>query len=233
MRAPRCCLSFPSMAIALIRGRRHRWRPGTMSSLMLKQKWNNLARSQVLDLGRVEMLAKCLFALGSTLPSHNNIRGLSVGRVKTNIEQSGQTNKSTVYLATCEPAGEEMAIRWHRVLRDSVWWTKWMKTTETLDLLPPRILYRPFIRITNELYFHGQCRHLWLDEHRVWCWWGCICQNKPDSYICHTQTEWHLWHLCLELINVGQHLAETVTKFRFKLLFFCSTLQTHPEKVST
>lgn len=131
------------------------------------------------------MPSKCLFALGSTLPSHNNIRGLSVGRVKTNIEQSGQTNKSTVYLATCEPAGEAMAIRWHRVLRDSVGWTKWMKTTEAPDLLPHRKLNKPFIRITNELYCHRKSRHLWLDEHCVWCWWGCICQNKPDTSATH------------------------------------------------
>ncbi len=67
------------------------------------------------------MPAKCLFALlDSMLPSHNNIRGSSANGGKANIEQAGQTNKSKVYLATCGPAGEEMAIRWHGVLRDSV-----------------------------------------------------------------------------------------------------------------
>lgn len=54
------------------------------------------------------------------LPSHNNIRGHSGDGEKANIEQARQTNKSKVYLATCGPAGEEMAIRWHGVLRDSV-----------------------------------------------------------------------------------------------------------------
>lgn len=67
------------------------------------------------------MPAKCLFALlDFMLPSHNNIRGHSADGERANIEQAGQTNKSKVYLATCGPAGEETAIRWHRVLRDSV-----------------------------------------------------------------------------------------------------------------
>lgn len=67
------------------------------------------------------MPAKCLFALlDSMLASHNNIRGRSTDGEKANIEQAGQTNKSKVYLATCGPAGKEMAIRLHGVLRDSV-----------------------------------------------------------------------------------------------------------------
>lgn len=65
-----------------------------------------------------EMPAKCLFALlDSILSSHNNIRGCSADGERANIEQAGQTNKSKVYLATCGPAGEDMAIR---VFRDSV-----------------------------------------------------------------------------------------------------------------
>lgn len=53
------------------------------------------------------------------LPSHNNIRVFSIDGERTNIEKPGRTNKSKVYLATCEPAGEEMAIRWYLV-RDFV-----------------------------------------------------------------------------------------------------------------
>lgn len=45
MRASCCCLSPPSMATALIREGGHRWRPGTVSSSMLKQIRNSLAQT--------------------------------------------------------------------------------------------------------------------------------------------------------------------------------------------
>ncbi|KAA8588714.1 hypothetical protein FQN60_010059 [Etheostoma spectabile] len=45
MKASCCCLSPPSMATALIRGGGHRWRPGTVSSSVLKQKRNSLAQA--------------------------------------------------------------------------------------------------------------------------------------------------------------------------------------------
>ncbi|CAJ1058920.1 hypothetical protein FQN60_010059 [Xyrichtys novacula] len=110
------------MATTLIRGGGHRWRPGTVSSSMLKQKPNSLARAPGAGFSQGgEMPAKCLFALlDSMLHSHNNIRGRSADGEKANIEAAGQTNKSKVYLATCGPAGEEMAIRWHEIHRDPV-----------------------------------------------------------------------------------------------------------------
>ena len=77
------------------------------------------------------MPAKCLFPLlGSMLPSHNNIRGHSLDGEKADIGQAGPTNKSKVYLATCGPAGYDMAVRSHEVLSDSVWCTIKMKSTE-------------------------------------------------------------------------------------------------------
>lgn len=166
MRASCCYLSLPSMATALIREGGHRWRPGTVSSSMLKQKRNSLAQATGAGFsqgGKCQPNAFCS-SWCSMLLSHNNIRGHSADGEKANIEQPGQTNKSKVYLATCGPAGEEMPIRWHQVLRDLFWWRKWMKTTEVVDLLLHRKLYRRFIRMTNEWYFHRTSRHLQLDE---------------------------------------------------------------------
>ncbi|KAL7395076.1 hypothetical protein ABVT39_009793 [Epinephelus coioides] len=110
------------MATALIRGGGHRWRPGTVSSSMLEQKRNSLAWAPGAGFsqgGKCQPNAFLLFLIPCS-PSHNNIRGRSADGEKANIEQAGQTNKSKVYLATCGPAGEEMAIRWYGVLRDSV-----------------------------------------------------------------------------------------------------------------
>lgn len=148
------------------------------------------------------------------LPSHNNTRGRSTDGEKANIEQAGQTNKSKVYLATCGPAGEDMAIRWHWVLGDSVWWTKWMKTTEALDLLLHRKLYSPL----SELLMNGTATELQgiCDFMNNVCWVDkdILLKIKPTTDLSYMQIQ--LWHFSLFLAVVLHCLLEYILSF-----FFC------------
>lgn len=144
-------LLIPSQHALHTEQRRHRWGPGPVSSSMLKHKPNSLAPAT--EAGFVQG-GKCqpnAFLLSSFhTPSHNNMRGCSVDWEGADIETEGQANKSKVYLATCGPAGEEMAYSTALALRR---FSLMNKMNENQRGIGPIEYYTgSFLRITNELY---------------------------------------------------------------------------------